>query len=441
MWHVEELFVLSDFHLAAERNAGAFQSDVELAGCLRWILDETRDSLIILAGDILDFLSPGNGHTNTGFDRHGEQTQEIIEHHPEVFDALAQLAHSPKHRLVMMGGDNDPELIFPVVQEAVERRLSLDFARPSICWLVHGEALRLRVGNAVALIEHGNTLDPWNRIDHVTLQHAYALASRNLPDVRAYQPPLGGRLTLEIVNGLRADYQWVACLKPSTESILPLLWHVASPTQRDALFNRADEYLSMKAFAHNKKNSHNPDRLYLGEKESEDSPRDRAFKSWVDAVYEQRQQTPEPAEPDDEMVERLSAVSAQGALFDVEKPDCTGKYLQPVLEGGADLVVHGHTRAAKAYTVGRGFYLNAGTWGQLLRLPQGDRGVEAWRDFLRLLRTNDVKSFRRPTFVRVRQSPTRQATTAALLEWQQSGPSTLTARRFTDRQTGWRRES
>ena len=61
MWDVEELFVLSDLHLASERNSGLFRSDVELADCLRWILKETRDSVTILAGDVLDFLTPQDG--------------------------------------------------------------------------------------------------------------------------------------------------------------------------------------------------------------------------------------------------------------------------------------------------------------------------------------------------------------------------------------------
>lgn len=442
MWHVEDLFVLSDLHLAAERNVGSFQADIELADCLRWILNEPRESLVILAGDMLDFLCSGDVQTFTDFDRRGEQTQEIIEHHSEVFDALARLANSPKHRLVIMGGDNDPELIFPVVREVIERHLGIDFFGSKIRWLVHGEALRLRVGNSSVLIEHGNTLDPWNRIDHVNLQLAYALASRNFHEVGEYEPPLGGRLTLEVMNELRVEHPWVDCLKPATEVVLPLLWHFASTKQqRNSIFNRADEYLSMKAAAHNKKNSNNPARLYLGEKEAEDTPRTRAFKGWVDAVYEERQHPSSSTEMNGQLIEKLSAVSAQGSLFDVERPDGSGKYLQPTFVNGTDLVIHGHTHAAKSYTVGRGLYLNTGTWSQLLRLPQCDQNINVWQDFLRLLRTNDVRSFRRPTFVRVQQLPARQLTTAELLEWQQSGPKTLTTHRLNDRQSGWRREA
>jgi hypothetical protein len=208
-----------------------------------------------------------------------------------VFDALSGLAQSPSHRLVIMGGNHDPELIFPAVREAVERRLGVGFMNPGVCWLVHGEALRLRVGDAVVLAEHGNSLDPWNRIDHAALQSALSLASRNLSDVSDYQPPPGSRLVLEVVNVLRKDYGWVDCLKPETEAVLPLLWHFSTPAQRCLIFNLADEYLSMKVFAHNLDKRRNPERLYKGEKEAEDSQKDRAFREWVDAVHEEERLT------------------------------------------------------------------------------------------------------------------------------------------------------
>jgi UDP-2,3-diacylglucosamine pyrophosphatase LpxH len=439
MWNVEELYVLSDLHLSAERDTGTFQSDAELAECLRWILIETRYSLLVLAGDALDLLAPDDGDAETDFNRPAEQMRKIIEYHPQVFEALSNLARSPRHGLIIMSGDRDPELIFPSVQEVVERRLGTDLVGPAVRWVVHGEALHLKVGDAVVLVEHGSTLDPCNRINHVALQLAFSLTSRNLPDISEYRPPLGGRLALEVGRELRSDYPWVDCLKPETEATLPLLWHVASPGQRKSLLNLADEYLSMKAFAHNKKNSHHPDKLYLGEKEAEDSPRERAFRGWVDAVYQQQSST--HATTDDHLTEKLRAVSGQGTLFEVEKSGGSDKYLQPMFECGADLIIHGHTRAAKAYMVGRGLYLNTGTWGQFLRLPRSGQGNEAWQDFLRLLRENRVKSFRRPTLARVRHLPAKRVTTAALLEWQQPGAQVLCERRFTGRQTGWHKEA
>jgi UDP-2,3-diacylglucosamine pyrophosphatase LpxH len=440
MWDVEELFVLSDLHLAAERGSGLFRADAELADCLRWILTETRDSVTVLAGDVLDFLIVEGGQPETDFESLGGRTREILRHHEEVFEALACLVRSPRHRLVIMGGNHDPELIFPSVQEAVERRLGLDGVGSPVRWLVQGEALRVRVGGAVVLVEHGNVLDPWNRIDHAALQSSLSLASRNLSNVSDYQPPPGSRLVLEVANDLRGSYRWIDCLKPETEAVLPLLWHFASWKHKKLLSHLVDDYLHMKTVALVQKtgNWRNPDRLYKGEHEAENSPADRSFKEWVDVINERQRLTRAPSGRDRRMIEKLRSVSARDTFFDLEEPDGSTAYLRPVFEGGSDLVIHGHTHSAKACVVEGGFYVNTGTWGQLMRLPKSYEGDDVWEEFLDLLGTNEVESFCLPTFARVRRAKGREETEAALLEWRRGGPHVLSSRRFSDRQTGWR---
>ena len=440
MWSVDEIFVLSDLHLAAERNTGLFRSDAELADCLRWILTDTRDSLTILAGDVLDFLVQPDDQSTASFDNLGERTRKIIEHHPEVFEAIANLSRSARHGLVIVSGNHDPELIFPAVQEVVERRLSLDYMNPTMRWLVQGEALRLQVGNAVVVVEHGNRLDPWNRIEYATLQGALSLASRNLSNISNYQPPPGTRVVLEVVNQLRNSYHWVDYLKPETETVVPLLWHFASWKQRLLLSYLADDYLAKKTVAliHKIGNARHPERLYKGESEAEISPADQNFKEWIDVITELQRLTREPDKGDLKLIEKLRTVSAQDNFFEIDKPDDSTVDLGPIFKGGADLVIHGHTHSAKACVIEGGFYINTGTWGQLLELPKSYESDKAWLDFLDLLRANDVQSFRRPTFARVRRSPSQDVTTAALLEWKRTGPKTLSERWFPNRQTGWR---
>lgn len=440
MWEVEELFVLSDLHLAAERDVGLFRADAELADCLRWILAEARDSVTVLAGDVLDFLVVHDGQSKTSFEILGERTRGILEHHEEIFEALAGLVRSPRHRLVIMGGNHDPELIFPSVQEAVERRLGLDGVSSPVRWLVQGEALRVRVGGAVVLVEHGNVLDPWNRINYAALQSALSLASRNLSNVSDYKPPPGSRLVLEVANELRGSYHWIDCLKPETEAVLPLLWHFASLKQKTLLSYLADDYLNMKAVALVQKtgNWRSPDRLYKGEHEVENTPADRGFREWVDVINEKQRRTLAPSARDRRLVEKLRSVSARDTFFEVEGPDGSAAYLRPVFEGGANLIIHGHTHSAKACVMEGGFYINTGTWGQLIRLPKSYEGEEAWEKFLDLLETNEVGSFCRPTFARVRRAQDREETEAALLEWRRSGPHVLSSRKFSNHQTGWR---
>ena len=439
MWEVKELFVLSDLHLAAERGTGIFQSDAELADCLRWILSESQESLIVLAGDTLDFLVSREGAPKSQLAGLADRTNAIIEHHHEVFEALSELAgSSSRHRLAIMSGDHDSELVFPAVQETIERRLGIEFSTPTIRWLVQGEVLRLRVGNAVVLIEHGNVLDPWNRIELASLHNAFSLASRNLSESYEYEPSLGGRLALEVTAALRPSHRWIDWLKPETETALPLLWQFGTRVERGLICELADKYLGMKKVASEKKlgNLHRPDTLYRGDKEAEHTKKDEIFKKWFDYVYEQQQPPLGNGNSSPELIEKLRSVSAQDNFFAIDQADESVAYLQPVFAAGTDLIIHGHTHAAKAFTTQGGFYINTGTWGQLLPLPKSYEDAATWQNFLEQLRTDDVTSLRRPTFARVQPLPP-DATKAALLEWQQSGPKTLTTRRFSGRETGW----
>jgi UDP-2,3-diacylglucosamine pyrophosphatase LpxH len=471
MSNVEDLFILSDLHLSARRGAGLFQADAELAACLGWILTNTRDSLIVLAGDVLDFLVLSDEDRERGFYDLGERTQEIISSHPEVFKALARLAQSRRHRMVIMGGDHDPELIFPTVQEAIENGLGIHFNNSTIRWLVQGEALRLRVGNAVVLIEHGNSLDPWNRINHSHLRGALSLASRNLLqpirrigqadgtldtsarsgafsyrllDGGDYELPLtlGGKLALAVVHELRDRYRWVDCLEPKTEAILPLLWPFASSTQQTHLLNLVDEYSNLRNKALNEKigNLRKPERLYSGEKETARSPSDQALEAWAANAREQRRPASSNKQTGEPLIGGLKSISARDDFFEIGKPDDAAVYLRPQFEGGADLIIHGHTHSAKAVPLEGGLYVNTGTWGQLLHLPKSKESLETWQAFLGRLETNDVPSIRRPTFARVQHRKKQNVTTATLLEWQQPRPDALAERRFTDRLGGWRKE-
>ena len=424
MWQVNELIVISDLHLEAERDTGSFQSDRELADCLRWILTETKDSVIVIAGDMLDLQSARNCQTNS--DRSSCYVKQIIKHHPEVFDALENLAQSSRHHLVIMGGDHDSELLFPNVQETLESRLGVGLTKPAIRWLVREEALRLQVGNAVVVVDHGNMLDPWNRIDHGNLQESLALNSRNLTVDSDYVPPLGSRLTSRVINDLRAHYSWIPSLKPANELILPLLWRVGSARHQGKIRELAEDYLSLRTFALNKKPSNSSEiALLYGERETEQLPKDQAFEEWTDAIYSAQQQKPTNGDLQGELLEKTRLISGQDGFFDVEQPDSHVKYLEPVFKSGADLVIQGHTHAAKALKFEHGVYLNTGTWAQVLSVPQSSDSDGAWIEFFDQLRANDLKSFSRPTFAYVRGSVREATTIATLFEWRQSNPTVL----------------
>jgi hypothetical protein len=94
-------------------------------------------------------------------------------------------------------------------------------------------------------------------------------------------------------------------------------------------------------------------------------------------------------------------------------------------------VIHGHTHAAKAYRCGKGLYLNAGTWAQLMRLPSSDATDAEWAAFLAALQPGGMdRTFARPTFVGVRRECENSEAAAEVCEWKAAGPETLAAWRF-----------
>src|SRR2546422_2505698 len=155
MWRVSDAIVISDLHLSSgEPGQGLFGNDAGLEEFLLWILDQTQDCTVVLNGDVLDFLF-AESQPGLDVEKLEKETDAIIETHRAVFNALGKLACSPKHSLIILSGNHDPELIFADVRNTIEAALSMNGQRPYVNWLVYGEALSLRIGEAKALVEHG----------------------------------------------------------------------------------------------------------------------------------------------------------------------------------------------------------------------------------------------------------------------------------------------
>src|SRR5258708_5953539 len=223
MWQVSDVIVISDLHLSSgEQGQGLFGNDAGLEEFLLWILAQTHDCVVVLNGDVLDFLF-AESRPGVDADKLQKETDAIIETHRAVFNALGKLACSPKHSVIILSGNHDPELIFPGVRKKIETALSIDGRRPYVNWLVYGEALSLEIGGVSALIEHGDRLDPWNEIDRDLLSSAASLGSRGLINYNEYVPPLGSKLVSQHLLSLRVEFPWVELLKPEREAMLPLL--------------------------------------------------------------------------------------------------------------------------------------------------------------------------------------------------------------------------
>lgn len=463
MWQVNNVIVISDLHMARKKGGAErtgqelFQADGALEQFLAWIHDDVKDCLVILNGDVLDYLSVPFDHDAkravADFLDLQERTSDIIKEHPAVFDALARLANSPYHELVIMGGNHDPELIFPEVQRAIEERLASFKKSKPLRWCVQGEALSLQVGHAKTLIEHGDVLDAWNRIDRSALRSAVSLASRGLLSHHRYRLPPGSRLVLDCLLSLKQDYPWVDLLKPETGTVPYLLWYYLPKDRLPEFKNLLFHYIqaAKKHVIVELCEALDPQQLFMASSgeafgEEADSALGYFQKLWNEMTNQQT------AFRRRGLISRLRQAARADGFFDVDRPE-TGIYksLSFLVSSGADLLIHGHTHSAKAYKVeagtgdGRrdGLYLNSGTWSRLMRMPAHDDPDEVWGQFVDELNGGGeagfAKGFERLTFARVSFDGTR--TVASLQEWKAGAPVALAVHIFAPELKTWVRES
>lgn len=450
MWFAEDVIVISDLHLTAQRDRGLFQGDDLLASFLQWLHKELKGCHLVLNGDIFDFLA---NNTEATLNPTGAETQaaSIAQSHVEVFDALSQIVNSKEHEVTILGGNHDPELALDSVQAKLEEHLKVSCPHSHLRWLTNGEGAFLSIGDSKVLIEHGDQYDPWNWIDHEALRRAVCLASRNIAYNGIYKPPPGSRLVTNRLHVLKDRFNWIETLQPLTPSVLPLLLEIVLPvvdsTDRNKILGAVNEFkgFALRSVVATALNVVKSKARHWAEVEEERqilnewlSQYNNEEKSWglkadVKAAFGRATRRLRRVYAS----AKLKKVARRSSFFQIEEPDEQLARVIELIGYGADLVVHGHTHAAKAYTVNNGLYFNTGTWGQLIKLPDAEADDEKWTTFLDTLRTNSATSFKRPTFARIRKQPA--GTTASLCEWTSSGAKVLSEWNFTNNQ--WRKET
>jgi UDP-2,3-diacylglucosamine pyrophosphatase LpxH len=235
-----QVYVISDMHLGGAYASGTYGEQRGFRLCsqvptltsfveaLSRRPSDTQRTELIINGDFVDFLAEGSVAEGAParwvpfitHPRHAAETlKAIVDRDRPFFLALADFLHRG-HRLVILLGNHDLELSLPFVRETLRDELRVrgcdDFQI-----IYDGEAYA--VGGA--LIEHGNQYDEWNRVDHASLRKLRSLQSRHSPDVAGgeFRAPPGSRLVSDVINPLKADYQFIDLLKPETKAVVPLL--------------------------------------------------------------------------------------------------------------------------------------------------------------------------------------------------------------------------
>lgn len=425
-----ELFVFSDIHLSAQRGRGLFRSDLALSKCLKWIAEEKPNSCVAINGDFLDFLvlgeteGPGNFYEVEKF---LPRTQEIIDMHPEVFDALACLADSLRTPLVIITGNHDPELVFPEVQRIIEARLATN----SMKWIVHGEGAQVGIGEVTAFLEHGNRFDRYNRIDHNGLRELLCLKTRGF-SVDAgyfYTPPFGSKVVLDYLAAIRSQFPWVDYIAPGTEAAFILMRELTTLKQKTSFIRAIQDALWL--FRDDEFARHS--RIGVSDEvfRTDDGG---IFEEWLhdnlgDNSEERRGWILKDS--DDDLIKELVAETAAATVITEEEQ--LDRELRNLYQR-AQIVVTGHSHKAMICNGGSGLYINTGTWGQILELPNREAEPTVWKSFLTNLRRGSDwqdDSFCKPTFANVCLDGDG-VTSGALMRWNETVPQDL-SRSYWDR--------
>ena len=232
----DEVHVVSDLHMGGRPGYQILREGKRLAGFVRWVGNQRPKGRValLLNGDVIDSLAEDIGGY-IAIEDAVTMLQRIFEYQTflPVWDALAEFVTKPNRTLIIVIGNHDVELAFPVVQRAILKRLAADdlTARARIEFSTMGAGYPCLVGNARVFCTHGNEVDPWNYNRYEDL----AKAARRLNAGRAldpseWQPNAGTKMVKDVMNEVKRKFAWIDLLKPEAQAAAGVLLAL-DPTQ------------------------------------------------------------------------------------------------------------------------------------------------------------------------------------------------------------------
>ena len=411
------VLVVSDVHLG---NGGVYDIYAGGAALPALIRREAGPDLhLLLNGDAVDFLL--NDDPLTLELGQAVRAAEAIARHPEsraVFEAIGALLALGGQATVRLG-NHDVELAIPEVQQTLRAATGQP---PEIAARLRFEGGDtpgiLTVGGVRVHYTHGEGKDVWNVVRY-----------ENLND-RALWPkfkhPPGSELVKNILNPLKRDYgmRFADLLKPDFHgavmaglAVNPRAVREASPVEVGRLAFR----LMRQSFGPMSFTRGGPDedeQTLSGLEDIVDSagltederevlagllePGPVAFSPGYDDEGASRS-TFSSRHPEDSVIQKLFKAAlraysrahkslSQGqseAYFSLEPDEEEWTKAQALAaEHAADIVLIGHTHAARFRQAEGVVYANTGTWIGLMRLPDSEASDEEWLEFLRTLKAN-----------------------------------------------------
>jgi UDP-2,3-diacylglucosamine pyrophosphatase LpxH len=447
---------------------------------------------LIINGDMVDFLAERDNPKAEWVPFTADpaaacaRLRAIVNRDSIFFEALHAFLEKG-NRLVILTGNHDVELALPAVRQVLREVIGV---RPGHDYelIANGEAYS--IGNA--LIEHGNRYDQWNMVNYDALRHTASLQSRRLPeDGYAFDPPPGSKMVSWVINPIKEDYKFVDLLKPETAVLVPLLLALepgyrkilatvailARQAGKQALASAAMPSLAGDISSQGQTTGRVSDMSTFSfdspvsspaQAEGEDALRqlldanlngqgaaflDRLpsagaavtagdISSFGDAVNRSLGMAKLLLSHDDAdvgrrlpaLLEALRAVHEDKSFdLDHETAPVYVEAAKTLFRGGFRYVIFGHTHMAKQMELQPGcWYLNSGTWADLMQMPQGilngasdAEAIQKLQAFLLGICTGPLTQWLlyRPTYVQLEVDANRNVVNAQLCTYTVPAPA------------------
>ena len=203
--------VISDFHIGSGRldldgginRLESFILDSRFAGFLEYYSkrDFGRSEVeLIINGDFLNTLQVDYREeytTNISEEVALQKVAKIFDGHPELFQALADFAHTPNHSITYLYGNHDPAIMWPAVRDDIEERLDCEISWPGFRYRFDG-----------VWVEHGNQYAPANRFNPNKLFVEYKKGDKVL------NLPWGCIWVIDYLNVIKKERSYIDRVQP-----------------------------------------------------------------------------------------------------------------------------------------------------------------------------------------------------------------------------------
>lgn len=434
------VLVVSDVHLG---NGGVYDIYAGGAALPALIRREAGPDLhLLLNGDAVDFLlSDDPLSLELG---QVVRAATALAQHPEtraVLEAIGELL-AMGGQVTVRVGNHDVELAIPEVQEALRAATGQPPEIAARLRFEEGDAPGLlTLGGVRVLYTHGEHNDAWNRVSYDVLKRRARWSE--------FRHPPGSELVKNILNPLKRDYgmRFADLLKPDFHGAVmaglavdPTAVRVASPREVASLTARLlRQRLGPATFGPGDEDAADvvgpwediAESAELSDEEREAlaallTPGPAAFSGPSDAEERATQKLLKAALRAYARAHRRLAGGLAEAYFSLEPDAAEWKEAQRLARAHeADVVLIGHTHAARFREADGVIYANTGTWIGLMRLPDAEAPDAEWLEFLTTLKANPgldpargpaVPVITRFTGVELREDPAGGAR-VELIEW------------------------